>query len=96
MLALVKAFTNVLQPSFLPSLLRIVLEAGMALALQQPEINAGGLPAGGVLTPAAAFGHVLVGRLRQAGYSFIVREDHGSVKYEYDEQYRFQGAKSKA
>lgn len=33
--------------------------------------------AGGVLTPASAFGEVLVRRLRRAGYSVIVRESHG-------------------
>lgn len=36
-----------------------------------------GVLAGGVLTPASAFGEVLVRRLRRAGYSVIVRESHG-------------------
>lgn len=61
---------------------RIVLEAGLGLALQQGEIRAQqGLPTGGVLTPATGLGDVLARRLKRAGYSVIVRGRHG-LEYE--------------
>jgi short subunit dehydrogenase-like uncharacterized protein len=53
---------------------RMVLEAGLCLALQQDEMLAAGLPAGGDLTPAVAMGMVLVERLRAAGLVLRITE----------------------
>eukprot|EP00882_Tetradesmus_deserticola_P012957 GHRQ01013735.1.p1 GENE.GHRQ01013735.1~~GHRQ01013735.1.p1 ORF type:complete len:414 (+),score=232.18 GHRQ01013735.1:272-1513(+) len=53
---------------------RLVLEAGLCLALDRPACDAAGCQAGGVLTPASAMGMVLVGRLRQAGVRFEVTQ----------------------
>jgi short subunit dehydrogenase-like uncharacterized protein len=46
---------------------RMVLEAGLCLALDGQATAAAGCASGGVLTPASAMGLVLIERLRQAG-----------------------------
>jgi len=52
---------------------RMILEAGLALALESDKIAATGeCRAGGVLTPASAAGIVLLERLRAAGFTFRV------------------------
>jgi short subunit dehydrogenase-like uncharacterized protein len=52
---------------------RMILEAGLALALDADKIAATGeCRAGGVLTPASAAGMVLLERLRGAGLTFRV------------------------
>ena len=54
---------------------RMVLEAGLALALQRDALDAdAGLQKGGVLTPASALGGVLAERLRGAGLTLKVKE----------------------
>jgi len=54
---------------------RMVLEAGLALALQQSELDADpSLLKGGVLTPASALGLVLIERLKVAGLTFQIKE----------------------
>lgn len=52
----------------------MLLEAGLCLALDRPKCDAAGCVKGGVLTPAAAMGMVLVDRLRAAGITFDVVE----------------------
>eukprot|EP01023_Acetabularia_acetabulum_P051212 TRINITY_DN5640_c0_g1_i13.p1 TRINITY_DN5640_c0_g1~~TRINITY_DN5640_c0_g1_i13.p1 ORF type:complete len:431 (-),score=68.30 TRINITY_DN5640_c0_g1_i13:35-1327(-) len=51
---------------------RIVLEAGICLALQQEELNEQGYQSGGVLTPATAMGGILLQRLRNKGVVFEI------------------------
>jgi short subunit dehydrogenase-like uncharacterized protein len=53
---------------------RLLLEAGLCLALQQAQLDASGLPSGGVLTSASAMGPFLIDRLRKAGMTFEVKE----------------------
>lgn len=54
---------------------RMVLEAGLALALQQAELDADEkVLKGGVITPASGIGQVLIDRLKRAGYVFEVEE----------------------
>jgi short subunit dehydrogenase-like uncharacterized protein len=53
---------------------RMLLEAGLCLALDTSKLEAAGLPKGGVLTPASAMGLVLADRLRAAGITFDVIE----------------------
>jgi short subunit dehydrogenase-like uncharacterized protein len=51
--------------------LRILCEAGLALALDGAKLP-GGAARGGVLTPATAIGEALVPRLRKAGFEISV------------------------
>lgn len=51
---------------------RLVLEAGLCLALDAAACDAAGCHKGGVLTPASAMGLVLIERLRQAGITFDI------------------------
>lgn len=51
---------------------RMLLEAGLCLALQGKECSEASCLAGGVLTPATAMGMVLVQRLRDAGFKYEV------------------------
>jgi short subunit dehydrogenase-like uncharacterized protein len=51
---------------------RMLLEAGLCLALDQAKCAAAGYQQGGVLTPASAMGMVLVERLRAADIHFDV------------------------
>ena len=54
---------------------RMVLEAGLCLALQQKELDADkNVLHGGVITPAAAMGVHLIERLRAAGFTYEVKE----------------------
>jgi short subunit dehydrogenase-like uncharacterized protein len=53
---------------------RLVLEAGLCLALDSGACSSAGCQAGGVLTPASAMGMVLVQRLRDAGIKFEVTQ----------------------
>ena len=53
---------------------RMLLEAGLCLALQQEQLQQAGYAKGGVLTPATAMGMVLVERLRAAGLTFEVTD----------------------
>jgi hypothetical protein len=46
---------------------RMVLEAGLCLALDAKDCDAAGCKSSGVLTPASAMGLVLMDRLRAAG-----------------------------
>ena len=50
---------------------KMVCEAALCLALEQAELP-GGPTYGGVLTPAAGLGDVLLGRLRAAGMTWVV------------------------
>jgi short subunit dehydrogenase-like uncharacterized protein len=52
------------------STVRMLCESALCLALQEDELP----PGGGVLTPAAAFGAVLLARLRAAGMTFAIQE----------------------
>jgi short subunit dehydrogenase-like uncharacterized protein len=51
---------------------RMLLEAGVCLARQGPELEKAGYAKGGILTPATAMGQVLITRLRNAGFTFKV------------------------
>jgi short subunit dehydrogenase-like uncharacterized protein len=51
---------------------RLLLEAGLCLALDGAACDAAGCSRGGVLTPASAMGMVLVQRLRAAGVRFEI------------------------
>ncbi|GBF98360.1 saccharopine dehydrogenase [Raphidocelis subcapitata] len=51
---------------------RMLLEAGLCLALDGERLKQAGLRQGGVLTPASAMGLVLADRLRSAGITFDV------------------------
>ena len=51
--------------------LRILCEAGLALAFDGPKLP-GAPHRGGVLTPATAIGEALVPRLRSAGFEITV------------------------
>jgi short subunit dehydrogenase-like uncharacterized protein len=51
---------------------RMLLEAGLCLALDGAACEAAGCQKGGVLTPASAMGVVLIDRLRRAGLKFDV------------------------
>lgn len=51
---------------------RMLLEAGLCLALDGDKLKAAGYQQGGVLTPASALGLVLADRLRDAGITFEV------------------------
>ncbi|GAB4819276.1 hypothetical protein N2152v2_006322 [Parachlorella kessleri] len=53
---------------------RMVLEAGLCLALQQDQLDRNQPIKGGVLTPATAMGSFLIDRLRKAGLTYEVRE----------------------
>lgn len=53
---------------------RMVLEAGLCLALDAEACAAAGCLQGGVLTPASAMGLVLIDRLKQAGLKFDITE----------------------
>jgi short subunit dehydrogenase-like uncharacterized protein len=53
--------------------LRILCEAGLALAFDGPKLP-GGPKRGGVLTPATALGEALVPRLRAAGFEISVSD----------------------
>jgi short subunit dehydrogenase-like uncharacterized protein len=54
---------------------RMLLEAGLCMALQGDELNADGeCQKGGVLTPASAMGKHLLERLRRAGMEYEVTE----------------------
>ena len=53
---------------------RMLLEAGLCLALDARRLEADGYPSGGVLTPASAMGLVLAERLRAAGITFDIVE----------------------
>jgi short subunit dehydrogenase-like uncharacterized protein len=53
---------------------RMLLESGLCLALQSAELKQAGMLQGGVLTPATAMGPLLIDRLREAGFTFRVRE----------------------
>jgi len=53
--------------------LRILCEAGLALAFDGTKLP-GGAKRGGVLTPATALGDALVPRLRDAGFEIVVGE----------------------
>lgn len=65
---------------------RMVLEAGLALASEgdEEEKNKAGKsvdspflstpPRAGILTPAAALGNTLLGRLRDAGFTFEIEK----------------------
>ena len=44
---------------------------------QEGDLRKEGTLRGGFLTPAAALGNTLVGRLRSAGIGVVVRERHG-------------------
>ncbi len=48
---------------------KMIAEAALCLAFEREE-----LPDGGILTPASAFGNLLINRLREAGISFDVSE----------------------
>ena len=52
----------------------MLLEAGLCIVQQRESLDASGALPGGVLTPAAAFGHVLINRLRDAGMTFELVE----------------------
>lgn len=62
---------------------RMLLESALCMALQEEELArdpyASKNPAG-VLTPAAALGLVLVGRLKRAGYEIDVKSDTAGTK----------------
>ncbi|KAI8468795.1 MAG: Saccharopine dehydrogenase-domain-containing protein [Monoraphidium minutum] len=51
---------------------RMLLEAGLCLALDAGKTREAGCLQGGVLTPATAMGLVLAGRLREAGIAFDI------------------------
>jgi short subunit dehydrogenase-like uncharacterized protein len=51
---------------------RMLLEAGLCLALDAERLKQAGYQQGGVLTPASAMGLVLADRLRAAGITFDV------------------------
>jgi short subunit dehydrogenase-like uncharacterized protein len=54
---------------------KMVAEAALALAFQRDQLPATQLfQGGGFLTPASAFGHVLIDRLQAAGMNFEVKE----------------------
>lgn len=53
---------------------RWVLESALCLALQGDELKQRGLLPGGVLTPAAALGSVLIERLQRAGTQFEITD----------------------
>ncbi|GAB4819277.1 hypothetical protein N2152v2_006323 [Parachlorella kessleri] len=53
---------------------RMLLEAGLCLALQQGELDRRQPVKGGVLTPATAMGSFLIERLRKAGLTYEVKE----------------------
>ncbi|GFR43446.1 hypothetical protein Agub_g4528 [Astrephomene gubernaculifera] len=60
---------------------RMLLETGLALVLEAPRLAADPrLAQGGVLTPAAACGPVLLERLRAAGFEFRVEGVEGEKK----------------
>jgi len=56
---------------------RMLLEAGLCLALQEKQLKESGCKEGGVMSPAAALGLTYVERLRQAGYIWEVTEVDG-------------------
>ena len=58
---------------------RMMLELGLALALDGPACEAAGCLKGGFLTPATAGGAVLVDRLRSAGLTVDVLEEDGTT-----------------
>lgn len=51
---------------------RMLLEAGLCLALDAARLEADGMPKGGSLTPASAMGLALADRLRRAGITFDI------------------------
>ena len=53
---------------------RMVLEAGLCLALQQDQLDRSQQLRGGVLTPATAMGSFLIERLRKAGLTYEVQK----------------------
>eukprot|EP00878_Enallax_costatus_P002058 GHUV01002224.1.p1 GENE.GHUV01002224.1~~GHUV01002224.1.p1 ORF type:complete len:439 (+),score=107.02 GHUV01002224.1:127-1443(+) len=53
---------------------RMLLEAGLCLAMDGAACEAAGCQKGGVLTPASAMGMVLIDRLRKAGLKFDITE----------------------
>ena len=62
---------------------RMVLESALCLSLQASALNTDPYASkhpSGVLTPAAAFGLVLLQRLKEAGYEATVGEHDGKVE----------------
>ena len=57
---------------------RMVLEAGLCLALDGDKLDGAGCAQAGVLTAAAAMGPVLLGRLRAAGMTWEVTSVDGT------------------
>eukprot|EP01023_Acetabularia_acetabulum_P003910 TRINITY_DN1162_c0_g1_i4.p1 TRINITY_DN1162_c0_g1~~TRINITY_DN1162_c0_g1_i4.p1 ORF type:complete len:420 (-),score=76.07 TRINITY_DN1162_c0_g1_i4:476-1735(-) len=51
---------------------RYVLESALCLALQEDDLKREGFPDGGVLTPAASMGHILIQRLQKADLDFAI------------------------
>lgn len=54
---------------------RMLLEAGLCMALQQDELRQAGTVTAGVLTPASGLGMPLIKRLQKAGISFKIAGD---------------------
>ena len=50
----------------------MVLEIALCIALQSEDLEREGMLKGGVLTPATAFGPVLVNRLQKAGLKWEI------------------------
>ncbi|WIA42929.1 hypothetical protein OEZ86_008843 [Tetradesmus obliquus] len=65
---------------------RLVLEAGLCLALDSAACKAAGCADGGVLTPASAMGMVLVQRLHGAGIKFEVTQSPALGKQQQQQQ----------
>eukprot|EP00879_Flechtneria_rotunda_P007646 GHRR01008018.1.p1 GENE.GHRR01008018.1~~GHRR01008018.1.p1 ORF type:complete len:404 (+),score=160.62 GHRR01008018.1:312-1523(+) len=65
---------------------RMLLEAGLCLALDSAACAAAGCQSGGVLTPASAMGVVLIDRLRRAGLKFEITESPALGKQQLQQQ----------
>lgn len=62
----------------------MLLESGLCLTLDKDKLEANGAVLGGVLTPATAFGHVLINRLRNAGMTFDILDTKQKMNGEKD------------